>query len=80
MSRGVLGWIVFILFSLMLVMMVMTNINSKTNLTYNDFRKQLTDHNIAKATIREDAIIGELVEAETPVTPSCSQSTCCRAR
>ncbi len=62
MSRGVLGWVVFILFSLMLVMMVMNNVGSQVELRWDEFRTQMMDGNIAKVTIKEDAIVGELKE------------------
>src|SRR4051794_4842892 len=64
MSRGVLSWVVFILFSLMLVMMVMSNITNRAELTYDQFRKNLIDNNIAKAVIRDDSIVGELKETQ----------------
>src|SRR5687768_12311979 len=62
MSRGVLSWVVFILFSLMLVMMVMSNIPTRVELTYDEFHANLIDANISEITIREDSIIGELIE------------------
>jgi cell division protease FtsH len=60
MSRGVLGWVVFILVSLMLVMMVMQNMTSRTELSYDEFLTQVKDHNLERATIRDDAIVGKL--------------------
>src|SRR5437870_3085920 len=62
MSRGVLAWVVFILFSLMLVTMFMTSLNSRDHIRYDEFRTQLRDHNIARARIQEDSIEGDFVD------------------
>src|SRR5262245_31472335 len=62
MSRGVLAWVVFILFSLMLVMMVMSNLGGKERISYDQFRNYLRDHNIAEVQIRDDLILGKLVD------------------
>src|SRR5690606_28109865 len=60
MSRGVLGWVVFILFSLMLVMVVMQNLNKEQVFRYDEFLAHLDDGQIKRVVIREDAIVGEL--------------------
>ncbi len=65
MSRGVLGWVVFILFSLMLVMMVMTSFPNRDELTYDQFRRELRNDNIKEAVIKEDRIAGELKEVQS---------------
>ncbi|GMU23525.1 MAG: hypothetical protein AMXMBFR13_36030 [Phycisphaerae bacterium] len=60
MSRGVLGWVVFIVFSLMLVMIVMSNLTNRTPMRYDEFLDQLADQNVAEVTIREDSLRGKL--------------------
>ena len=62
MSRGVLGWVVFILFSLMLVMMVMNNMTGRTKLTMDQFKHELEANNIEKVVIQSDRITGTLKE------------------
>jgi len=57
MSRGVLGWVVFILFSLMLVTMVMQKMEERKNLTMDQFYAELKDHNVEEMTIRQDGMI-----------------------
>ncbi|GMV98106.1 MAG: hypothetical protein AMXMBFR83_24590 [Phycisphaerae bacterium] len=64
MSKGVLGWVVFILFSLMLVMFVMSNLNNREKLRYDEFMAHLNDGNVLKVKISEEALVGELKSAQ----------------
>jgi cell division protease FtsH len=60
MSRSVLGWVVFILFSLMLVMIVMGNLNSRKPISYDEFQADVANGRVESVSIREDAIVGKL--------------------
>ncbi len=60
MSRGVFGWVVFILISLTLVMMVMQNYSERETLRYDEFVMQLKSDNVVSVVIKEDALVGEL--------------------
>ncbi|UCD30700.1 MAG: ATP-dependent zinc metalloprotease FtsH [Planctomycetota bacterium] len=61
MSRGVFGWVVFILFSLMLVTMVMNNRDKRNELSMDEFYRNLEEKNIKNMTIRTDgSVFGEL--------------------
>jgi len=60
MSRGVFGWVVFILISLTLVMMVMQNYSERETLRYDEFVMQLKSGNVKSVVIKEGALVGEL--------------------
>jgi len=60
MSRGAFGWVIFILFSLMLVMMLMQNVTERKTLRYDEFVMQLKSRNIESVVIKEDSLTGKL--------------------
>jgi len=60
MSRGVFGWMAFILCTLLLVMVVMQNTEHPAKLTLKQFDKHMKDDNIVRATIQDGKILGEL--------------------
>ena len=64
MSRGVFGWMAFILCTLVLVMMVMNAVNKQRMLRWDQFKNEVRDGNIATAVIHEDKIIGTLKEVK----------------
>lgn len=63
MSRGVLGWVVFIVFSLMLVMMVMSNTGDQAMLSMDEFMTELEAGNVKTLVFQADRINGELKQA-----------------
>ena len=62
MSRGVFGWVVFILISLTLVMVVMQGYPEQQILRYDQFLMEMRSGNIRSVVIKEDKITGELAE------------------
>ncbi|HQE29171.1 MAG TPA: ATP-dependent zinc metalloprotease FtsH [Phycisphaerae bacterium] len=66
MSRGVVGWVIFIVFSLMLVMMAMGQMDDRVKLSMDEFMTELENGNIAKMVIQADRITGE---REAPAKP-----------
>ncbi len=62
MSRGVFGWVVFILISLTLVMVVMQGYTERQPLRYDQFLMEMRSGNIRSVVIKEDKITGELAE------------------
>jgi cell division protease FtsH len=64
MSKGVLWWVVFIVFSLMLVMTVMNRMESRAKLTMDVFMNELETGNIQRLVIQGDRIVGERREVK----------------
>jgi len=62
MSRGVFGWVIFIMISLFLVMMVMQNYTEPTKLRYDEFVMQIKSNNISSVVIKRDSLTGEMKE------------------
>jgi len=63
MSRGVFGWMVFILFALMLITMVMHNKDDRNKWSIDKFYTQVRDHNVVGIVISADGVItGEMKE------------------
>ncbi len=60
MSRGAVGWIVFIAFALMLVMLLTNRFPKNTPITLNDFLSYVANGQIESVQIKEDMIIGQL--------------------
>ena len=69
MSRGVFGWVMFIVASLMLVMLVMRNSTPRQELSYSEFKKHIQDGNIAEAVISDDSVTGKLAESRGKSEP-----------
>ena len=69
MSRGVLGWIVVIVFSLMLIMMVMNNMPGHAKLRMDQFRAELEAGNIQRVVFKADRISGERKNVQSQGEP-----------
>jgi cell division protease FtsH len=60
MPRGVLGWIIFIGFALMLVMLLTNQFPKNKSITLNDFLNYVHNNQIESVQIKEDQIVGRL--------------------
>ena len=59
-SRGVLGWIVFIGCALLLVMLLTNNMEKRRQLTFNEFLTYVKNGQLESVQIKEDLIVGRL--------------------
>ncbi len=59
MSRGIFGWVVFVLFGLMLLMLLRHNMGNVDELTYTEFENMLDNGDIESITLSNDSIEGE---------------------
>ncbi|HUW82495.1 MAG TPA: ATP-dependent zinc metalloprotease FtsH [Phycisphaerae bacterium] len=59
-SRGVLGWIVFIGCALLLVMLLTSNMQKRRQLTFNEFLTYVKNDQLESVQIKEDLIVGML--------------------
>jgi len=59
-SRGVLGWIVFIGCALLLVMLLTSNMQKRRQLTFNEFLTYVKNGQLESVQIKEDLIVGRL--------------------
>jgi len=62
MSRGVFGWVLFIMIALLLVMMFMQSYTERSTLRYDEFLMELRSDNVRSVVITEDRLTGELKE------------------
>ena len=69
MSRGVFGWVIFIMVSLFLVMMVMNGYADTRELRYDEFMMELKSNNVRSVVIRRDGLTGELKEVRDQGKP-----------
>jgi len=69
MSRGVLGWVLFIVFSLLLVMMVMGQMDDRAKLSMDEFMTELQSGNISRITFQGDRITGERKQVDNANEP-----------
>jgi cell division protease FtsH len=60
MSRGIFGWVVFILFALMLVMLLMQRMDQRQVITINDFWRHVENDNIESLVVQNGLIKGTL--------------------
>jgi len=70
MSRGVFGWVLFIMASLVLVTVFMQQAGERRPLRYDEFLTELRSNNVKSVTIKEDAIQGELKTVRGQNQPS----------
>ena len=61
MGRGIFGWVVFILFALMLVMLLMQRSDRRVVITMNDFWRYVENDRIESLVIQDNALKGKLV-------------------
>jgi cell division protease FtsH len=60
MSRGIFGWVVFILFALLLVMLLMQRMDRRQVITMNDFWRYVENDSIQSLTIQDNSLKGML--------------------
>jgi cell division protease FtsH len=66
MSRGLLGWVMFIAIAVLLVAVLMQNMTQRTELTMDQFWKQLADNNVDEVTVEESngKVLGKLKQVQ----------------
>ncbi len=60
MNRGIFGWVVFILFALMLAMLLMQRMERRQVITMNDFWRYVENDSIQSLTIQDNSLKGKL--------------------
>jgi len=70
MSRGVFGWVVFIMVSLILVMTVMQGYNQRDKIRYDEFLAQLENGNVKSVVIKDSSLVGELKQVRGEGQPA----------
>ncbi len=65
MGRGIFGWVLFILFALMLVMLLMQHMDRRQIITMNDFWRFVENDRIESLVIQDNALKGRLTQ-DTP--------------
>ncbi|HSW47057.1 MAG TPA: ATP-dependent metallopeptidase FtsH/Yme1/Tma family protein, partial [Phycisphaerae bacterium] len=70
MSRGVFGWILFIMVSLLLVMIIMQGYAKRHPLRYDEFLTEIRSNNVRSVVIAKNAITGELKEVRGQDQPN----------
>ncbi|MBN1490767.1 MAG: hypothetical protein JXA69_12690, partial [Phycisphaerae bacterium] len=60
MSRGIFGWVVFIFFALMLVMLLMRQMDQQQLITMSDFWRHVENDDLESLTIQDKSLKGRL--------------------
>jgi cell division protease FtsH len=69
-SRGILGWIVFIGFALILVALLTRQMGEVAQMSLGDFLTHVKNGNVEAAVVKEDAIAGKLKQPEPALNNS----------
>jgi len=62
MSRGIFGWVVFIMVSLLLVMTLMQGYEQREPLRYDQFLAEVEGGNVESVTIKDNVLVGQFEE------------------
>jgi len=62
MTRGIFGWVVFIMFSLLLVMTLMQGYEQREKLRYDQFLTEVESGNVQSVTIKDSSLVGQFRE------------------